>query len=322
MKTVYEVRSMKDNRAIKSFDTTKEAENWLRKTYPDINERMKYYVSLPIRVVTSLEELFDNYYGKHEPSIEKGWEDLSEDLIDEYEDAYEELAQEDEEVELVEDKPKTIEDIFIKYKSTFDTLAKEFLVLLAIKNKGVWEDIYDDLMNNVDVYNHVRSDAILFDLYHSDIKTVTIFEDEYPAILKKSYKPPFVLFYTGDLKLAEKAIDSSGILGQELLADVIIKEGFPITLVGKEQILIKHKDNSLFVSTTFGGEMTDREKARLFLQLSKDIYFDNVPERKLITLVMLYAEKFGLKIMSKRTEWVKDVAGGNVEFYDFFNGTI
>lgn len=300
MKTRYEVRQMKDNKMVEFFRTEQEAYGWLMSNFPEWEERVKYYVSKPIEEAETLEELFEGYFGDYQP----GEEDLDlDEMID-------------------EKQSKSLDKVFDKYKDVFDSLAKEFLVLLAIKNKGVWEDIYDDLMNNVDVYNHLRSDAILFDLYHSDIKAVTIFEDEYPAILKQSYKPPFVLFYTGDLKLAEKAIDSSGIMGQEFLAEVINNEGFPVTLIGKEQIEIKTPDSFLFVSTTFGGGMTEREQARLFLQLSKYVYFDNVPERKLVTLVMMLANKFNVKIFSKRTEWVKEVAGDNVEFVDSFNGTI
>lgn len=270
----------------------------------------------------TLEELFKDYYGNYKPNLE--WEDLSDDIMEEYKDAYETLAKGEEQM-ISNQKEKrvwTLDEVLDLFGTSFNAYDKEYLTLLAIKNKGDWDDINEDLHNRIRVEDYLNRESVLLNLYHSDVKVVTIFEDEYPAILKQSYKPPFVLFYTGDLKLAEKAIDSSGIMGQEFLAEVILDEGLPVTLIGKEQIEITTPDSFLFVSTTFGGGMTEREQARLFLQLSKHVYFDNAPERKLVTLVMMLASKFKVKIFSKRTEWIKEVAGDNIEFVDFFDGTI
>ena len=70
--------------------------------------------------------------------------------------------------------------------------ANEILVALALKNNGNWEKMFDDVKNK----------RMNFDenVKNTD-KYITMLDDEYPNYLKTIMKPPFVLFYQGDISL-------------------------------------------------------------------------------------------------------------------------
>jgi DNA processing protein len=82
---------------------------------------------------------------------------------------------------------------------------RDIIIFLAVKYKGDWNAIYQaikqkELVDEPDVQQALQS---------IKCHVVTIIDDDYPEALKKIYKPPFVLFYYGDLGLAhlmEKSI--------------------------------------------------------------------------------------------------------------------
>jgi hypothetical protein len=232
---------------------------------------------------------------------------MSDSIMDEYEEAYAELSDDD----YVEHKEPI--DIIAE---DFDSEAKEYLTLLAIQYKGDWDAINSAITNRQLIT--INRDKVLMNLYHSDIKVVTIFEDGYPELLKQSYKAPFVLFYVGDLNLINQAHKSIGILGKELISNQLLKDGNLVTLIGKEQIEIKSSDSYLFVSSTFGGEMGDTETAKLFASLSNEVYLDNAQENTITLLTLMFASKFGMGITSTPNSWIIDVAGEDVMFVSSF----
>ena len=67
--------------------------------------------------------------------------------------------------------------------------SREIIASLVVRNKGNWNDIYQGLVNKQFCEEKVEGDYI------------TILDEEYPDILKQVYKPPFVLFYKGDISL-------------------------------------------------------------------------------------------------------------------------
>ena len=70
--------------------------------------------------------------------------------------------------------------------------ANEILVALTLKNNGNWEKVFDDIKNKkTDFDENVKN----VDKY------ITMLDDEYPYYLKNIVKPPFVLFYQGDISL-------------------------------------------------------------------------------------------------------------------------
>jgi hypothetical protein len=291
MKKQYQVRQMTDNKVVKSFNTSEEAEQWLKNTFSGISQIVKYYVSMEVEEPESLEELFE----------------MSDRIMNEYEEAYNELS-DDNYVEHKEPIDIMAED--------FDSEAKEYLTLLAIQYKGDWDAINAAISNRQLIT--VNRDKVLMNLYHSDIKVVTIFEDEYPELLKQSYKAPFVLFYVGNLNLVNQAHKSIGILGKELISNRLLKDGNLVTLIGREQIEIKSSDSYLFVSSTFGAEMSDMETAKLFASLSNEVYLDNAQENTITLLTLMFANKFGMDITSTPNSWIIDVAGEDVMFVRSF----
>ena len=74
---------------------------------------------------------------------------------------------------------------------------KEILLYLSIKYKGNWEAIYNAINQKEKLSeNEVK-------ILNSTIKSkyVTILDKEYPEYLKSIFRPPFVLFYYGNLSL-------------------------------------------------------------------------------------------------------------------------
>ena len=73
------------------------------------------------------------------------------------------------------------------------------LLALALKHKGQWEEIYKDICRKVDV---PEEELELARNYQG--KYITILDSDYPESLKKTFKPPFVIFYEGKIDLLNK----------------------------------------------------------------------------------------------------------------------
>jgi hypothetical protein len=291
MRLKYEVRQMTDHKVVKSFNNIKEAEEWLVKTFSGFSPITKYYISID-KEAENLEELFE----------------ISDQIMNEYQYAYEELIDDEE-----WDEPKEPINIMAE---DFDSEGKEYLTLLAIQYNGNWNAINDAIANRERIT--LNRDRVLMDLYNSDIRVVTIFEDEYPELLKKSYQPPFVLFYVGDLKLINQAHRSIGLLGKELITNRLLRDGNLVTLIGREQIEIQSKDSHLFVSTTFGDTMDAYETSKLFDSLSNELYLDNPQENSTTRDALMLAIAFDMKITSTPNRWVKLIAGEDAKYVSSF----
>lgn len=75
--------------------------------------------------------------------------------------------------------------------------SREILIYLAIKYAGNWNSIFDFIASKEEPD---ENDAKKY-LPHQKSKVVTIMDDDYPEHLKHFCKPPFVLFYHGDISL-------------------------------------------------------------------------------------------------------------------------
>jgi hypothetical protein len=283
----YQVRQMTDNKVVRSFNTSEEAEQWLKNTFSGVSQIIGYYVSMAVPSSTYEEELNEFF-------------ELSDETTDEQEDEYKQPI-----------------DIL---KENFDEDAKEYLTLLAIQYKGNWDSISAAINNREKII--INKDFELMKLYYSDFRVVTIFEEEYPSILKQSYKAPFVLFYSGDLRLVDYAPRSIGVLGDDLedaVVDSLVNTGNFVTMVGKELIEITDGVANVFVSTTFGDEMSLLDKARMFSSLSKEVWLDGKEETALNLMVMLYAVKFDMRAVATNSSFIEDTAGDNVVVVDSFS---
>ncbi len=76
------------------------------------------------------------------------------------------------------------------YKGEYDQILK------AIKEKKPLKDKEDAIFNYVSSLN---------------VKAITIMDDEYPPLLRQIYKPPFVIYYKGDISILNRS--ESKILG-------------------------------------------------------------------------------------------------------------
>ena len=78
--------------------------------------------------------------------------------------------------------------------------SREQLIYLSIIHEGNW----DSIMYAIDkkIYaTQEELDKCLFEHTEDFMNAITILDSEYPAELKQSFKPPFVLFYRGNKKL-------------------------------------------------------------------------------------------------------------------------
>jgi DNA processing protein len=74
---------------------------------------------------------------------------------------------------------------------------RDILVWLSIKYEGDWNSIYQAIKNK----ELVDEEQVTKSINDVSDKYVTIIDEDYPEKLKKIYKPPFVLYYKGDLDL-------------------------------------------------------------------------------------------------------------------------
>lgn len=101
--------------------------------------------------------------------------------------------------------------------------AKEILIGLCLEHNGNWEKIYKDVLDKK------SSETTTTD------NVITLLDKEYPENLKQGYKPPFALFYEGNIKLLnDKNYTKVGIVGE------LVQEGLDL-------VLSKELDNVCFV---------------------------------------------------------------------------
>ncbi len=77
--------------------------------------------------------------------------------------------------------------------------ARELLLFLALRFNGEWDKIYEAILNR-EPFEFEEEEKQAENL---KANYLTILDDNYPAYLKNIYKPPFVLFYYGDISLLD-----------------------------------------------------------------------------------------------------------------------
>ena len=87
---------------------------------------------------------------------------------------------------------------------------REILISLSIKFGGDWDLIYQSLKLKKD---YEDEQEILENCQNLKCKAVTIMDPEYPEQLNRVAKPPFVLFYEGDLSLIQKTENCLAVIG-------------------------------------------------------------------------------------------------------------
>ena len=104
--------------------------------------------------------------------------------------------------------------------------AEEIIVSMAIKYRGDWNDIYSGLSDpqNRDLEEYFKIAQKM------KCKYVTILSKDYPEYLKNSFKPPFVLFYYGDISLISNIGKNVAVVGSRVCSDYAVGQaGFRVT---------------------------------------------------------------------------------------------
>lgn len=87
--------------------------------------------------------------------------------------------------------------------------SREILIYLAIIWKGDWNLIYEALLSK----EKLDEDVIKSTISKLDSKAVTLLDDDYPQQLKMICKPPFVLFYHGDISIIKDKHKAVSVVG-------------------------------------------------------------------------------------------------------------
>ena len=90
----------------------------------------------------------------------------------------------------------------------------DILAYFAVKYNGDWDEIYAAINRKEKV--DLEEKEIL--LSKCD-KYITLLDNEYPTRLKGIYKPPFVLFYKGDISLLNTINKTIGVVGNRKNSD-------------------------------------------------------------------------------------------------------
>ncbi len=86
---------------------------------------------------------------------------------------------------------------------------RDILIYLAVKYEGDWNSIYKAITSK----ESFEYEDILTAKASIKSKYTTIFDEDYPEHLKNTFKPPFVIFYYGDISLIKSLYDVIAVVG-------------------------------------------------------------------------------------------------------------
>lgn len=93
---------------------------------------------------------------------------------------------------------------------------RDVLIYLSIKYEGDWNAIYSDIKGRK---KNFTSDDVAQAVASVKSKVVTIIDRDYPEAFKNQYKPPFVIYYYGDLSLLDNSKKNIAVIGSRLNSD-------------------------------------------------------------------------------------------------------
>lgn len=89
---------------------------------------------------------------------------------------------------------------------------EEILVYLSIINNGDWNSIYQNIVDK----RPISKEEVKKEIEKLNVKYITLLSDKYPSFLKSTFKPPFVLFYEGDINLLLEESKRIAVIGSRL----------------------------------------------------------------------------------------------------------
>lgn len=93
---------------------------------------------------------------------------------------------------------------------------RNLLIALSVKHKGDWQTIYKDIVNRTYLSKEMVEEILKF-----DYTCLTLLDNEYPERVKKSYRPPFVIYYEGNAEYLKD--DMLSVLNENLASDYAFK---------------------------------------------------------------------------------------------------
>jgi DNA processing protein len=190
---------------------------------------------------------------------------------------------------------------------------RDIIVYLATKYQGDWNRIYEAIKNKELVDEPTVTEVV------SSIKSkvCAIIDDDYPEALKKAYKPPFVLFYYGDLKALSKRKNLTMLAHDQpnkkhldqinTFAKSLSKRYGIITVLNNEanqQVMSKVDKDSLLTVIGFGGieQMKDRTKDLNVALLLSEYPGDITKSEDNLPWAVRIASSLGDKLLVSQTE--------------------
>lgn len=85
---------------------------------------------------------------------------------------------------------------------------KNLLIATALKYEGDWDKIYKAISGREEI-----EEEYLLKAQQLKCKTVTLLDAEYPEQLREVFKPPFVLFYYGDISIVKDYHKNISVVG-------------------------------------------------------------------------------------------------------------
>lgn len=87
---------------------------------------------------------------------------------------------------------------------------RNFIIYCSIISKGDWDETYRLLRRGLNFVSENEVDEVCNAM---TCRALTILDEEYPPLLKEIFKPPFVLFYEGDISLIKNLSRNLGVVG-------------------------------------------------------------------------------------------------------------
>jgi DNA processing protein len=98
---------------------------------------------------------------------------------------------------------------------------RKILLYLALKYEGDWDKIFA-VISNHEEYDEKEANELIEKV---NSPYLTYLDKDYPEFLKQSFKPPFVLFYHGDISLLQDNKQKIGVVGSRKASEY----GFAMT---------------------------------------------------------------------------------------------
>ena len=89
---------------------------------------------------------------------------------------------------------------------------EEILVYLSIINNGDWNLIYHDIVEK----KPISKETVKKEVEKLNIKYITLLSPNYPSFLKSTFKPPFVIFYEGNIELLTDDSKKIAVIGSRI----------------------------------------------------------------------------------------------------------